>query len=197
MYKKLGQFALPVLMFAFVGTAQAEVINFTDKGSPFFDTVKIEFIDTALSEYASSGYADLTGWAASPIRQGDYWLPGALPPSFASASKELFVLDSMWLVGAWGSQSLIITGYANGDVVFTDTVDVTMTAQEFFFTGSKGIDMFTIQVIPDTFIGDASKGRYWGVGSITVSAVPEPEAYAMLLAGLGLVGVMARRRQRS
>lgn len=30
-----------------------------------------------------------------------------------------------------------------------------------------------------------------------VSAVPEPETYAMLLAGLGLVGVMARRRKTS
>ncbi|MRW89131.1 PEPxxWA-CTERM sorting domain-containing protein [Duganella sp. FT80W] len=28
-----------------------------------------------------------------------------------------------------------------------------------------------------------------------VSAVPEPETYAMLLAGLGLVGMMARRRK--
>jgi hypothetical protein len=28
-----------------------------------------------------------------------------------------------------------------------------------------------------------------------VSVVPEPETYAMLLAGLGLVGAMARRRK--
>jgi hypothetical protein len=28
-----------------------------------------------------------------------------------------------------------------------------------------------------------------------VSAVPEPETYAMLLAGLGLVGAIARRRK--
>ena len=32
-------------------------------------------------------------------------------------------------------------------------------------------------------------------GGITVAAVPEPETYAMLLAGLGLIGFSARRRQ--
>jgi hypothetical protein len=35
------------------------------------------------------------------------------------------------------------------------------------------------------------------VSSITVTPVPEPEAYAMLLAGLGLVGFAARRRTRT
>lgn len=32
-------------------------------------------------------------------------------------------------------------------------------------------------------------------GSVTISAVPEPETYAMLLAGLGLMGAIARRRR--
>jgi hypothetical protein len=32
-------------------------------------------------------------------------------------------------------------------------------------------------------------------GSLTVSAVPEADAYAMLLAGLGVVGYLARRRR--
>jgi hypothetical protein len=31
--------------------------------------------------------------------------------------------------------------------------------------------------------------------NVSVSAVPEPEIYAMLLAGLGLMGVMSRRRK--
>jgi hypothetical protein len=31
--------------------------------------------------------------------------------------------------------------------------------------------------------------------AVTVSAVPEPESYAMLLAGLGLIGTIARRRK--
>jgi hypothetical protein len=30
---------------------------------------------------------------------------------------------------------------------------------------------------------------------LTVSAVPEPESFAMLLAGLGLIGALARRRR--
>ena len=39
----------------------------------------------------------------------------------------------------------------------------------------------------------------WGLNSIeitgnTVAAVPEPETYARLLAGLGVIGVMSRRR---
>jgi hypothetical protein len=34
-------------------------------------------------------------------------------------------------------------------------------------------------------------------GAFTVTAVPEPESYAMLLAGLGLLGVAARRRRNS
>lgn len=36
----------------------------------------------------------------------------------------------------------------------------------------------------------------WAVRSGDVAAVPEPEAYAMLLAGLGLVGMMARKGRR-
>lgn len=36
----------------------------------------------------------------------------------------------------------------------------------------------------------------WGVNSLSVTAVPEPETYAMLAAGLGLLG-LARRRART
>ena len=46
--------------------------------------------------------------------------------------------------------------------------------------------------------GDGSLGGVYS-GSIGVSAppVPEPETYAMFLAGLGLMGVIVRRRMRS
>lgn len=35
------------------------------------------------------------------------------------------------------------------------------------------------------------------IGNVVVAAVPEPETYAMLLAGLGLVGAVARRRKQA
>lgn len=37
--------------------------------------------------------------------------------------------------------------------------------------------------------------RAWAVRDGDIAAIPEPETYAMLLAGLGLVGAMARRRK--
>lgn len=42
-------------------------------------------------------------------------------------------------------------------------------------------------------MGDATGPQY--TGSLTVSAIPEPETYALMLAGLGAVGFLARRRR--
>ena len=42
-----------------------------------------------------------------------------------------------------------------------------------------------------------STGAAFSANGSLVSAVPEPETYAMLLAGLGLLGCMARRRQQA
>lgn len=44
--------------------------------------------------------------------------------------------------------------------------------------------------LPDNYYSDNS-----GTVTLSVTAVPEPEAYAMLLAGLGLMGLVARRRK--
>lgn len=47
-------------------------------------------------------------------------------------------------------------------------------------------------------VGGIANGTSGGLynGSISVTAVPEPESYAMLLAGLGVMGAIAVRRNR-
>ena len=45
-------------------------------------------------------------------------------------------------------------------------------------------------------IGNGSLGGLYN-GSISVAAVPEPETYAMLLAGMGVMGFIARRRNKA
>jgi hypothetical protein len=47
-----------------------------------------------------------------------------------------------------------------------------------------------------TISGNSGGGSYSGVMNVT-TPVPEPETYGMMLAGLALVGVVARRKQRS
>jgi FtsH-binding integral membrane protein len=38
-------------------------------------------------------------------------------------------------------------------------------------------------------------GSYIGAAALQVVAVPEPETYAMMIAGLGLMGFMVRRKK--
>ena len=47
-----------------------------------------------------------------------------------------------------------------------------------------------------TISGNNLAGATVYAGSISVTAVPEPETFAMMLAGLGLMGSIARRRNR-
>ena len=46
-------------------------------------------------------------------------------------------------------------------------------------------------------VGGVTNGAQGGIynGAISVTAVPEPETYAMMLAGLGAIGFLARRRR--
>ena len=48
---------------------------------------------------------------------------------------------------------------------------------------------------PGLAAGSAISGSYGG--NVAVSPIPEPETYAMMMAGLGLVGFMARRRKKT
>jgi len=78
--------------------------------------------------------------------------------------------------------------------VIGDDLNVTLNSLKFSDTGAANpaSDDFTISSEADEPTG--SIGMTYHVG--TVAAVPEPETYAMLLAGLGLLGFAARRRKQ-
>ena len=47
-----------------------------------------------------------------------------------------------------------------------------------------------------SFPGDAIRGQLQYIGTVS-APIPEPETYALMIAGLGVVGLMARRRSRA
>lgn len=66
------------------------------------------------------------------------------------------------------------------------------------FTGSEFNGVLQLQGSFTSMKIDVGQPEFWhgfNVGSASVSAVPEPETYAMMLAGLGLIGAIARRRK--
>ncbi len=74
------------------------------------------------------------------------------------------------LVGQIGSGSFFSIGTS-----FTGTASITGTLKLFYF--------------------DSNNSDNTGSVMATVTAVPEPETYAMMVAGLGLMGAVARRRK--
>lgn len=68
---------------------------------------------------------------------------------------------------------------------------------------SGAVDLWTLSsshLVPDTYYFLVSgnvlgSGAASYSGNLSVAAVPEPETYAMLLAGVGVLGFLARRRR--
>jgi len=81
----------------------------------------------------------------------------------------------------------IIGEYSNGGMIIENLLFTPLLESYTFSSGWVGLSSITF-VAPSANIA---------IDNIVVtSAVPEPETYAMMLAGLGLLGVMARRRKQ-
>jgi len=110
--------------------------------------------------------------------------------SLGSATGVQIVADDCCISGdAFG---LILDGISKA-WTFSDTVGSSYGTGLFHgvFAGmlSAGTHSFSLAVTQDCC---GAGGMAW---STSVSSVPEPETYAMLLVGLGLIGFMVRRRK--
>lgn len=112
-----------------------------------------------------------------------------------------------------GSTSVVVNATVNlsgsGDVVLpTMALGKTATNAPFgYFSGTSSLSLAgvtSVEVKDATVTLSATAGSMAGISSndqnklaftFTATPVPEPESYGLLLAGLGVVGLLARRRQ--
>jgi hypothetical protein len=85
-------------------------------------------------------------------------------------------------------------------ITFTD---VSINGNPFTLTNTLGVSSGVSGVVSLTgplilaVLGTSTGPVGTYSGNFAIAAIPEPETYAMMLAGLGLVGFMARRRRKT
>lgn len=87
-------------------------------------------------------------------------------------------------------RALELTATAGGETL-TFTLAPDSTQSFFGLVSSAGLDTVSLRNL------DEDGNVYWATADSLVLAVPEPATWAMLLGGIGLVGVGARRKRRA
>ena len=207
--KKLTKFAIAAVLLPLSFAVSAENLNFDDISLP-----------TSPNHQKITSYHDFT-WTDASVLNYEYYgknqsgyKNGTISGTntlFNFAERDMsiektgggtFDLVSAWMTGAWRNNlSVTVTGFLNGQVV--NTMDLTLSAINptevlFNFTGIDKVTFSSTKVTGDTVPGFINKGWQMAIDDMVitpVSAVPEPSTYAMMFAGLGLLGLMVRRRK--
>lgn len=201
MKKTILAAALAFASLGFAAQASAAVIDFES-----LSHVDEDVAYTSESFYAEDGF--LLSILGSPNYSFSSW--GTLNP-FYSGSTALINDNDDGLTqlsqiggGLFSLSSITLSTLAPGisedgaDVSFTGLLgNGTTVSQSFHIVdGAAQIFSFNTSFTNLASVTWSNTAMYHQFDDINVAAVPEPESYAMLLAGLGLIGALARRRNR-
>lgn len=188
------------LLLFFAGSANAGLmLNISEdtNNDVLFTFSGSSVVNQGTENYARNGFwfGDITDQIYGGAENGHL----ALTDSFLAGNTTQgtnSTLSDIYLSGGTGHQLGIrldnydiLTTASNGDVItWSGQVTLNLNFSDFMtgtWTGNRLIANGSDQLL---LIGDGY--------TINVAAVPEPETYAMLLAGLGLMGAVARRRKQ-
>lgn len=158
-------------------TKEAEIAD----GYSGFNWDNFYILTPTSSTYSATGFAN--GVVSATNVAFNAW---AEPAAFSSTAAFTFV--SAYVTKAWDNGVTHFDGYVGNTLTYS--VDVTST------TAAPTLATFNWVGVTKVIVSDANKTGQSVIDNITVAAVPEPETYAMLLAGLGLMGAVARRRKQ-
>src|ERR1035437_2457796 len=148
-----------------------------------------------LDDITASGTGFSTWGTSSPFYSGstalinDNWLGLTRLTQVGGGA---FALNSIALVTMYpgitdDGSDVTFTGIKTDSTIVTQTFHVADAAAQMTFAFASGFTNLSAV----TWTNDSNMHQF---DNINVAAVPEPESYALFLAGLGIVGVISRRR---
>ena len=152
-----------------------------------------------------------TAGATTTLAAGESFTITASPLDTWSAGADFRTSDANGLIGTIDAQAGDDSGATPGQQIGQDFGTFTSGSSTFAFGELVGsIDGGAYFAVGTNYSGTTSTGGtlsliYWdsfygdnsGTIAATVTAVPEPTSVALLLAGLGIVGGLSRRRARN
>lgn len=141
------------------------------------------------SPTSTSGY--LNGIVSGTSVAYNSW---ANPASISSTTA--FTLNSGFFTGAW-NDGLTIHVTGTGASNYSADILVNTASPTNYVFNWTGLTAVNFSSSGGTPAGYSGRGAHFAMDNLTinVAAVPEPETYALLLAGLGIIGAAARRRK--